>query len=228
MRLDADSPRGGRPPHVCAAAARAHRGRPRRRSRADWQKALEISGASEFDVMVLDVMLPELDGFGVVRRMRAAGNRYASADADRARRQRGRGPGTERRRRRLSDEAVLVRHAAGAAASAGAPRAVGPRRRAAGRGPDARCSATHQAARSGTALALTRTEFSLLEYLDATRRPRGDTPGLDRGGLGTATGRRGEHPRRIRPAGPPQGGRPGRPPLIHTIRGVGYSIRSDA
>ena len=29
----------------------------------------------EFDVMVLDVMLPELDGFDIVRRMRARGNR---------------------------------------------------------------------------------------------------------------------------------------------------------
>ena len=42
--------------------------------------------------MVLDVMLPELDGFAMVRRMRARGNRRR-ADADRARCQRRRRPG---------------------------------------------------------------------------------------------------------------------------------------
>lgn len=39
----------------------------------DGQAALDRAATSEFDVMVLDVMLPKLDGFDVCRRMRAAG-----------------------------------------------------------------------------------------------------------------------------------------------------------
>src|SRR5262245_15940709 len=38
-------------------------------------KALDAVRAEEFDVVVLDVMLPELDGFGVVRQMRERGDR---------------------------------------------------------------------------------------------------------------------------------------------------------
>jgi DNA-binding response OmpR family regulator len=40
---------------------------------SDGQAALDRASAGEFDVMVLDVMLPTLDGFAVCRRMRAAG-----------------------------------------------------------------------------------------------------------------------------------------------------------
>ena len=36
-------------------------------------EAVEIARSHTFDAMVLDVMLPGLDGFGVVRRLREAG-----------------------------------------------------------------------------------------------------------------------------------------------------------
>jgi len=36
---------------------------------------LEVARACGFDVIVLDVMLPKLDGFEVARRLRAKGNR---------------------------------------------------------------------------------------------------------------------------------------------------------
>jgi DNA-binding response OmpR family regulator len=39
----------------------------------DGEAALDRASAGQFDVMVLDVMLPKLDGFDVCRRMRAAG-----------------------------------------------------------------------------------------------------------------------------------------------------------
>src|SRR5689334_6496930 len=42
---------------------------------ASGSRALDAIRAEEFDVVVLDVMLPDVDGFGVVRQMRERGNR---------------------------------------------------------------------------------------------------------------------------------------------------------
>ena len=41
----------------------------------DGVSGLEMARACDFDVIVLDVMLPKLDGFEVARRLRAKGNR---------------------------------------------------------------------------------------------------------------------------------------------------------
>ncbi len=41
----------------------------------DGVSGLEMGRACDFDVIVLDVMLPKLDGFEVARRLRAKGNR---------------------------------------------------------------------------------------------------------------------------------------------------------
>ena len=80
----------------------------------------------DFDAMVLDVMLPGLSGYEVVRRLRAEDNwvpvlmlsakdgEYDQADALR------------RRRRRLPDQAVLLRGPAGPDPGAAAPRGGGP------------------------------------------------------------------------------------------------------
>ncbi len=41
----------------------------------DGREGLALASANEFDLLVLDVMLPGLDGFTVARRLRAEGNR---------------------------------------------------------------------------------------------------------------------------------------------------------
>ena len=41
---------------------------------ADGEKALQAVTGPEFDAIVLDVMLPSVDGFDVARRLRAAEN----------------------------------------------------------------------------------------------------------------------------------------------------------
>ena len=80
--------------------------------------ALWMARATEYDAIVLDVMLPGADGFEVCRRLREGGNLVARPHAHRARR-RGRPGGRARRGRgRLSDEALLLRRAARAAARA--------------------------------------------------------------------------------------------------------------
>ncbi|HVA95949.1 MAG TPA: response regulator, partial [Candidatus Dormibacteraeota bacterium] len=40
----------------------------------DGREALEMAKALEFDAIVLDLMLPGVDGFEVVRRLRKSGN----------------------------------------------------------------------------------------------------------------------------------------------------------
>ena len=65
---------------------------------ATGEDALWMARATEYDAIVLDVMLPGIDGFEVCRRLRDGRRLGAGAHADRARR--GRGP-----RRRASTPA---------------------------------------------------------------------------------------------------------------------------
>ena len=91
--------------------------------------ALWRAGAAEYDAIVLDVMLPGIDGFEVCRRLRASGNwapvlmLTARADVE------DRVAGPRRRRGRLPDEAVLVRGAARTPARARAASAAASARR---------------------------------------------------------------------------------------------------
>ncbi len=89
---------------------------------ASGEDALWMSEAHDYDAIVLDVMLPGIDGFETCRRMRAAGVWTPGADADRAQRDRGSRRRARRRRRRLPREAVLVRRAARPPAGAAASR----------------------------------------------------------------------------------------------------------
>ena len=97
-----------------------------------------MAAATPYEVVVLDVMLPDLDGFAVCRAAARAGRLDAGPDADRARRGRRSRDGARRRRRRLPAQAVRGRRAARAAAGAGPPRRAGAARGARGRRPAAR------------------------------------------------------------------------------------------
>ena len=86
------------------------------------EDALWMAGSTDYDAIVLDVMLPGIDGFETCRRLREAGVWAPGADAHRARRDRRPRRRARRRRRRLPDQAVLVRRAARAPARARPPR----------------------------------------------------------------------------------------------------------
>ena len=89
----------------------------------DGEEALWMAAATEYDALILDVMLPGADGFEVCRELRSKGVwapilMLTARDAvERSRRR----PG--QRRRRLPHQALLVRGAPGAPARPRAPRA---------------------------------------------------------------------------------------------------------
>ena len=128
-----------------------------------------MAEATEYDAIVLDVMLPGIDGFEVCRRLRAAGvwapilmltARDAVARPGRRAR---------RRRRRLPDQAVLLRRAARAAAGAGPPRRDRAPGGARGRRPAARPGDAAGLARRRPRSSSRAKEFALLETF--MRRP---------------------------------------------------------
>ena len=53
---------------------------------AKGEDALWMAGSTEYDAIVLDLMLPGIDGFEVCRRLRERRGLVADPDADRARR----------------------------------------------------------------------------------------------------------------------------------------------
>ena len=137
---------------------------------ATGEDALWMARATDYDVIVLDVMLPGIDGLEVCRRLRADGIwtpilMLTARDAVARPRRRPR-----RRRRRLPDQAVLVRGAAGAAAGAGATGARSSARSSSRRGGTA--ARPRRRGGSGAArqeIALSAKEFALLEAF--MRRP---------------------------------------------------------
>jgi len=191
------------------------------------RKALETSPSANFDVIVLDVMLPDLDGFEVLRRLRGTGDRTPvllltarDANADVVR---GLNTGADDYLTKpFSFDVLLARL-----------RALG-RRGPPIHGVELRVGdltvdpATRRAARAGVALSLTRTEFSLLEYLMrragrvVTRQaliegvwgPRRDVEDNTLDAFVRLVRLKVDHPERA--------------PLIQTVRGVGYCIRSEA
>ncbi|MFI5760898.1 MULTISPECIES: response regulator [unclassified Streptomyces] len=195
---------------------------------ADGPAALARAAAFRPDLVVLDLMLPGLDGLEVCRRLRAAGPvpvimLTARGDED------DRIAGLERgaddyvtkpfspRELVLRVSSVLRRAAAGPAPEPGGGEA--PPLTAAGITLD---PTTHRAAKDGRELALTVREFDLLaHFLRHPGQAHGreelmrEVWGWDFGDLSTVT----VHVRRLRAKVEED---PGRPRLIQTVWGVGY------
>lgn len=87
----------------------------------DGLAGLIMAQEEEFDLAVVDVMLPRLDGFGVVRKLRATTERPGH-HPQRARCGRGPGKGTRERQRRLCDQTLCIRRAPGPDSCAAAAR----------------------------------------------------------------------------------------------------------
>ncbi len=157
------------------------------------KEGLTAAEGSEFDALVLDVMLPVLDGFLVAKRLRAAGNRVPilmltgrDSNADIVR---GLDAGADDYLTKPFSFEVLIARL----------RALTRRRTHSG-SESLHVSdlfldpATHVVRRGGMTINLTRTEFGILECLvNAPRRTRCSPAGTYRGGLGLRQGHREQH-----------------------------------
>jgi two-component system response regulator MprA len=192
---------------------------------ADGLAALKRLGQVGFDAVVLDVLMPNLDGFEVCRRLRAAGNRTPILILT----------------ARDSEEDTILGLDLGADDYLVKPFALGELlarvrallRRTRPVGEDAPLwfaglsldQQTREASRSGRALELTRTEYSLLELF--LRNPRQVLTrelimervwNYEFGPTSNPLEVYISYLRRKTEAG-------GEPRLIHTVRGVGYALR---
>ena len=84
----------------------------------DGTDGLWMARENPYDAIVLDIMLPGMNGYRVCATLRERGDLDADPDADREGRRVRRGRGAGHRRRRLRDQAVLLRRAGRAAAGA--------------------------------------------------------------------------------------------------------------
>ncbi len=192
----------------------------------DGPEGLDAAQYGEFDVLVLDVMLPGLDGFSIIRRLRAAGK----------------GTPTLLLTARDAAEDVVTGLDAGADDYLTKPfsfKILQARLRALSRRKDVAPStqlkigdlvfdsAAHEVKRGGTVISLTRTEFVLLDLLmrNAGRvitRSRmieaawGHAREVESNALDVFI-------RQLRA----KVDLPGKPKLIHTIRGIGYALRDE-
>ena len=96
----------------------------------DGEDGLAMALDGQYDVLIVDRMLPKRDGLSVIGTLRDKGYRNAGADPFRAWPGRRPGQGTAGWRRRLSAQALFILRAAGARRGAGAP----PRRPQRGNG----------------------------------------------------------------------------------------------
>ena len=190
-------------------------------------QALDAARRSRPDLIVLDVMLPDLDGFDVARRLRGGGQRIPVLflTARDATEDKVRGltlGGDDYVTKPFSLEEVIARIRAVLRRVRGAPRpAAGPRRRVADLELD---ESAHQVWRGGEPVQLSPTEFKLLRYLMANAGQvlsKGQI--LDHVWNYDFQGDSGivesyvSYLRRKLDATEPR--------LIHTIRGVGYVMR---
>ena len=193
---------------------------------ANGRDGLELAGDGHFDVIVLDVMLPGLDGLEVARRLRSHANRtpilmLTARDANRDV-VTGLDAGADDYLTKPFSFEVLLAHLRAVARRGPIARSVSLRV-----GPLTLDPATHEVRRDGKALAVSRTEFSLLEMLmrNAGRVVARDALIAGVWGWDAEVENntldvfvhllRGK----VEPAGSPR--------LIHTVRGIGYRLRGD-
>ena len=193
----------------------------------DAAEALRAADRFEPDLVILDVMLPDLDGFEVARRLRADGAAPARPLPHRPRR-------TERPRHRPDlggDDYVTKPFSIEELIAPGQGRAAP--RQGAGPAPRSRVlryadleldEETHEVRRGGRPIELSPTEFKLLRYL------------LANAGRVLTQDQILDHVWNYDFAGDAASSRPtsatcarrstaSNPPLIQTVRGVGYSLR---
>jgi two-component system response regulator MprA len=192
----------------------------------DGREALDVLACGPPDAVVLDLLMPRVDGLEVCRRLRAAGDRTPvlvltarDAVADRVR---GLDAGADDYLvKPFALEELLARL-----------RALLRRSTAHGEGPALRCGdlvldpVEHTVHRGGRAIELTRTEFALLELF--LRHPRQvltrsvifeNVWGYDFGPASNSLEVYVGYLRRKTEAA-------GEPRLLHTVRGVGYVLRA--
>lgn len=192
---------------------------------ADGLAALKRLAQSEFDAVVLDVLMPSLDGFEVCRRLRASGNRtpvliLTARDSE---------EDTIRGLDLGADDYLVKPFAVGELLAR--VRALLRRTRPAGEDAPLWFAGltldrqTREAARGGRAIELTRTEYALLELFMSN--PRQVLPReliMERvwnyhfGPTSNPLEVYISYLRRKTEAG-------GEPRLIHTVRGIGYALR---
>ena len=192
---------------------------------ASGREALRLAGASRPDLILLDVMLPDGDGFDVVRALRAGGPRvpviFLTARSDIHERVAGLTlGGDDYVTKPFSLDEVLARIRA-VLRRCGGPGAGGSRLAVADLELD---EDTHEVRRHGALVTLTPTEFKLLRYLMVNAgQVLSKAQILDHvwdysfGGDGNVVEPCISYLRRKADQGEPR--------LIHTIRGAGYMLR---
>ena len=129
--LARDGPPAAKLPRTCLSSTTTSRSRPRCGGRWSTRACGSASPATASarwsrrasdppDLVVLDLMLPGLDGLTVCEQLRARAGRHARAHADRPRRHGRPGARARRRSRRLPGQAVRLRGAAGPGTGAAA------------------------------------------------------------------------------------------------------------
>src|SRR5262245_28901063 len=194
---------------------------------ASGSKALDAVRTEEFDVVVLDVMLPELDGFGVVRQMRERGDRTPvlmltarDANADVIK---GLNLGADDYLTKpFSFDVLLAR--VNALARRGPAQQTTPLQV----GDLTLDVSRHSVTRAGVVIALTRTEFNLLQYLMRRAGRVVTRQALITGVWGTDRDVEDNTLDAFVKLLRQKVDGVGRPALIQTIRGIGYTIRSES
>ena len=191
----------------------------------DGQQALDTLAEGVVDAIVLDVMMPRIDGLEVCRRLRAAGDRTPVLMLDRARRDRRPRRRPRRRRRRLPCQAVRATRAP----TRGCARCCGASSPAAQRSPSATSCSTAPRTRSAAAIARSscraRSSRCWELFLEHPRQVLSTRStlfervwGYDFGVTSNALGVYIGYLRRKTEEG-------GERRLLHTVRGIGYVLR---